>query len=87
MLVKVRRFCCLKVFLFVIVVTLLRMDAVGFSDRSPIASLDDYRPLPKIPNIDKEEAYKYMVEGECMGDAIEERQFSFWICKPYGADS
>lgn len=87
MIAKVSKFQFLKIFLFVVVVTLLRMDAVGSFNQSPIASLIDPDSLPKIPNIDKEEAYRYMVEGECIGGDIEERQFTFWICKPYGADS
>lgn len=34
-----------------------------------------------LPNIDKEAAYEYMEPGECMGSEIEERKFSFWICR------
>ena len=34
-----------------------------------------------LPNIDREEARHYMDSGECMGDEIEEKKFSFWICK------
>lgn len=34
-----------------------------------------------LPNIDREEARRYMDSGECMGDEIEEKKFSFWICK------
>lgn len=39
---------------------------------------------PKLPKIDRESALELLEPGECMGDEIEERNFSFWICKNGG---
>lgn len=36
----------------------------------------------KLPNIDRDECLRYLLEGECVGAEIPEYHFTFWICKP-----
>lgn len=34
-----------------------------------------------LPNIDREAALEYLEKGECLGGEIEERYFTFFICR------
>lgn len=78
---RIREVCftILAILLPIIVLLILAILVAGVIDSCKCEKNENVTST--LPNIDREEAYRYMDSGECMGDEIEEKKFSFWICK------
>jgi len=68
--------------LLILVLPPFLISSGGFLFFMPEGQVSSPYNSTKLPNIDRDECLRYLLEGECVGAEIPEYHFTFWICKP-----